>query len=196
MTHVIGDSHSSFFLGRDEIAKAWPEENTSNLPGVTVHYLGPAIAAALNMPASPHHEPMQNILSSLLVGSRILLVFGEIDCRATSTPYNGHELPVGHAAQKYLEVIKTLQRDYDVWVWGVHSPAYDDERRRAKFPAEIREKREVATHEWNAIMAGALGERYLCIQNKVQSNPEYFMDGLHLAQTAMPFARAVLGDLI
>ena len=65
--HCIGDSHASFFSGRDRMCPKWPEGDAkSRLPFFRYYRLGPVLAYNLGTPgtASRGHERLTELLQS------------------------------------------------------------------------------------------------------------------------------------
>lgn len=187
--HAIGDSHVSFFTGRDEIAQGYPIVNNSDLGWVsTVHYIGASTAAALVYPASDSRQRLFSVLNSLPKDDPVILVFGEIDCRVHLSQ-NGNSVTPERAAQNYLRCIRQVEGfGYDVYVWGAVCPIFDDERRKERYAERgARLAREQAMREFNGVLHEALKSKLINISGRVARNPVYFFDGLHLSQKAMEF---------
>src|SRR5688572_14786627 len=82
VTHVIGDSHVSLFSGKDQIVPTWNEPHEDLLPQFRTYRLGAMLAYNL---ATERHEGRDKLfacIKTLPKNSKVLLCFGEIDCRA------------------------------------------------------------------------------------------------------------------
>ena len=83
--YCIGDSHVSFFSGVDRIQPNWPDEAECHIPLFQVLKVGSPLAYNLSKEGSrtQGRETLFKILeSSVPARSCVMLIFGEIDCRA------------------------------------------------------------------------------------------------------------------
>jgi len=131
--YVIGDSHSVFFYGMDKYDAYSPsyfpwKPDSKLISRFKVYHVGPALAYNLcEMDTTIRgRETILCLLDTVIVaGSRVLLAFGEIDCRyhifKAAKKYN---IPVLQAMEKcirrYISVAKEIKaRGHDVMIWGV-----------------------------------------------------------------------------
>jgi len=125
--HCIGDSHVCFFTGDDyKIHAYWPYYIGSNKIFRTYH-LGPVSAynlCAFNT-TTRGRELLLTIFKRLPQKSNILLVFGEIDCRAhlgkqADLQKRKIEDIVQECVDRYFKVVLEVKNmDFNVGVWGV-----------------------------------------------------------------------------
>jgi len=86
LIHCIGDSHVNLFTGRHYAPRIWPKRSIDLLPNFRTFRLGAPLA--YNLPKSGTTSRGRERLFEVLArpdlvpsGSRVLLCFGEIDCR-------------------------------------------------------------------------------------------------------------------
>lgn len=83
--HFIGDSHASFFSGNNFIQPCWPERSSDLIPRFSSYRLGAATAYSLGNPLSStgSYHLLNQVLEHLgNTHDPVIMVFGEIDCRA------------------------------------------------------------------------------------------------------------------
>ena len=83
--HCIGDSHVCFFSGKDALQPAWQGPSDDRLPWFKTHRTGSSLAYNLsrNGTRTRGRERLLEILDTQVPpGGRVLLSYGEIDCRA------------------------------------------------------------------------------------------------------------------
>jgi len=139
--YVIGDSHSVFFYGTDKCNPYSPgyfpwNPGSKSITKFRVYHIGPALAYNLceMNTAVRGRETILRLLDNVIVaGSRILLAFGEIDCRyhifRAAKKLN---IPVGQAMEncikRYISVAKEIKaRGHDVMIWGAVASRSDIE---------------------------------------------------------------------
>ncbi len=202
--YCIGDSHASFFSGRNSIQPAWPERSEDIIPSFKSYRLGATLAYSLSQSGTrtQGREKLLEITSQLPKNSYVLLNFGEIDCRvhllkqAQEQSKNKEEV-VSECVQRYFSVIKELQEKFRVIVWAVVPSTSSEKSIDPRYPhfGSNLERNEV-TSLFNKQL-----ER-LCRDNQIlfislfsqlinkngSTNTRYFWDGVHLSQNAMPLA--------
>jgi len=85
LIYCIGDSHASFFAGADRIQPNWPTAADGYLPLFKVLKIGSSLAYSLSVEGSRTRgrELLFEVLeTSVPQGAHVMLIFGEIDCRA------------------------------------------------------------------------------------------------------------------
>lgn len=194
--HVIGDSHVSVFTGSNIIADIYPHVNKSSLSWIdTIHRIESRDFISLAIQEYIGHEQLLEVLEKISKKEPIILVFGDIDryvhlpkIDTQVTQKAAQKVTPEYAAQKYLSIVKIIQDlGYDVYVFGVTSPAFDDPLCCEKFETEgSREARENATRAFNEVLEAELNRRFVSIEAQVTSSEEYFIDGLHLGSLAVP----------
>lgn len=139
LLHVVGDSHTAFFSGCENIKfykghaifsgffrKRYASAFTELLPVFRVFHLGPATAWQANQRKSST-SAYEKILKLLKVGeippkAEILLVFGEIDirCQIPKVVLNGSSVAdaTEQTALRFLKLVLELKaRNYKPSVW-------------------------------------------------------------------------------
>lgn len=214
--YCLGDSHVSFFAGEDTIQPGWPERAAVGLPWFRVFHLGPALAFNLSRPATTARgrERLFEVLEQAVpTGARVLLCFGEIDCRAhilkQAVKQNAPvEQIVANCLDAYFQVVREIQaRGFEVIVYNA-VPTRLSTPRQAK-----RDDDYVAVGSWqerNAAVrwfnAGAkqrcqdCGAKFLenysgLVTAKDKTEPWFFFDAIHLSQRAMPLTLRALAQL-
>jgi len=214
--HCIGDSHAGFFTGRDSI---FPDHSEARpLPFFKVYHLGPVLA--YNLPESGTSTGGREKLFALLEdeipdGGWVMTIFGEIDCRAhllRQAEKQGRALGelAAECASRYFQVAREIQeRGFFVIVYNAIPSRPEKsswaEGREAEFPTYgTQAQRNAAVRAFNDVL------RKLCAADSVpflenfdllvdisgKPRPEYFMDKIHLAQTAMPLTLERLQALL
>lgn len=204
--HCIGDSHAGFFTGRDSI---FPDNSDARpLPCFKVYHLGPVLA--YNLPQTGTTTGGREKLFELLAeeipaGAWVMTIFGEIDCRAhLLRQAEKQSRPVAklaaECAERYFGVVEEIcQRDFRVMVYNA-IPSLPEkstwaEGKEDEFPAYgTQAERNAAIRAFNDAL------RKLCDAKSVpflenfdllvdaDGKPQrgFYMDKIHLAQTAMP----------
>lgn len=204
--HCIGDSHAGFFTGRDSI---YPDHTDARpLPFFKVYHLGPVLAYKL--PESGTTTGGREKLFELLdhdipPGAWVMTVAGEIDCRAhllRQAEQQGRPAKdlAAECAERYFGVVEEIRaRSFQVIVYNA-IPSRPPKSTYAKgaeddFPAYgSREARNAAIRAFNdklrelcAAKSVPFLENYdLLVDAKGQPRDVFYMDNIHLAQTAMP----------
>ena len=210
--HVIGDSHSCFFYGSDTCEAYFPDQFPlakpgSLIPGFKVYHVGPALAYKLcEMNTTVQgRETIFYLLDNVIgAGSRVLLAFGEIDCRyhlfKAAEKYNGSvEQVMEECIRRYISVAKEIKaRGYDVMIWGVVASRpdvteIDDLALRWATCAE----RNILTRQFNdrleyllaeeSIKFASIFEQLVDYANETKEEL-YLADNVHLSQKIMPAA--------
>lgn len=210
--HVIGDSHVSLFSGKDEIVPVWNEPHEDALPQFRTYRLGAMLAYNLATEGHEGRDKLFALLDTLPKRSKVLLCFGEIDCRA-------HIVKQAHAQEKriidianevasrYASAIQEVKSHPNISklaVWGA-TPQSAAEHSSNKFPTVgTMQERNIATWHFNsatALNCDAWGVKFYDIYNRIvdadlNSNPEYFFDSAHMNQKALPFALEALAPFL
>lgn len=208
VVHCIGDSHASFFSGRDTMVASWPGVPPCCAPPFRAYRLGPVLAYSLGRRGSSTQA--RELLFTLLIteiarGSYVMLCFGEIDCRTqivkqAARRQTSVEQVARALAARYFAVAKEVEAlGYNVMIWNIVPTT------RAEVLGEYTTvgtwpEREVATRTVNDTLkrlCGRAGMPFVSIFDTItisdgSPDPRYFMDEIHLRQTAMPAARAAV----
>jgi tetratricopeptide (TPR) repeat protein len=205
--HCIGDSHACFFSGHDSIHEMWPFYIGQNLPFKS-YRIGSTLAynlCALNT-TTRGREYLFNLLPTLPQRSNILLIFGEVDCRAhIGKQADKQGLPVEviikECIDRYFSVIlEIISFGFNVGVWGVHpSNQYikcgPDHEHTFPVYGTIQERNNITR-----LFNNYLEDR--CLQNSIQfvsifeelinanltAKSEYYVDDIHLSQKVCPLS--------
>jgi len=214
--HCIGDSHVSFFSGTDTIQPCWPERSRDRLPWFLTFHVGPALAFNLSREntSTRGREHLFEVLDHAVpAGGRVLLCFGEIDCRAhvlkqaarRQTPM---ERIVADCLDSYFQAVReVIGRGFEVIV-------YNAVPTRLSTPRKPRRDDDfVAIGSWQernaAVRCFNAGAKERCRETGarfLETYPElvdadgrtvewYFHDAIHLSQRAMPVTLHALAAL-
>ncbi len=190
--HCIGDSHVSVFSGLNEVG-----QNYDALPFFKTYWLGPHTAY--------HAMDMRDTIDALVTenvkpGDRILLCFGEIDCRVhllkqSELRKEPLEDIVRECVARYFKVFLALKgQGYDLIAWNVPPPSVEDIEyyeysTYGSYPDRLK-----VTRMFNNMLeehcAGS-GIPFISIFEQLLgpdglTNPLHFMDEIHLSQRSMP----------
>lgn len=200
--HCVGDSHAQFFLGKD---KMLPDGAPMRgfIPFFKVHHLGASLAYNLckTDSASQGRERLFNTLSTLPQGAKVLLSFGEIDCRChvirqAKEQNRSVDLVVQEIAARYLSVIReVVGLGFRVMVWGPPPSARDDAPINSEFPCfgTCQERNHALSRLEHHIKKGIEGSLvcYASVLDKLvdqnlTTKTRCHFDGVHLSQRSMP----------
>jgi lysophospholipase L1-like esterase len=214
--YCIGDSHVCLFSGQDAIQPGWPARSYDLLPFFITHHLGGVLA--YNLPrCGTKSLGRENLFASLQkdvpAGSRVLLSFGEIDCRAHLIKQaTNRNLPietvVAECLDNYFQVVREVQAlGYSVIIYNAVPSAIWRTRRTR------REDDYIAVGNWQvrnaAIHAFNAGAKRHCASYEAKFldtapafvNPAgkavswYYFDAIHLSQRALPLTLRALAKL-
>lgn len=200
--HCIGDSHASFFGGLDIMQPSWPRPSLNRLACFRCYRLGPVLAYSLARAGSTSkgRERLFEVLSTLPRSADVLLCFGEIDCRAQlSKQATKLGRDVGELADecvaRYVSVgSEVAALGFNVAYWQVPPPT-TMVNNQSEFPTVgSYEERLAITLRFNislAKAAAAEGHGWLSVFDTLtdaegRPRPDFFLDGVHLSQQAMP----------
>jgi hypothetical protein len=197
MIHVVGNSHACFFSGTDVLQGLpyWEKKMDCRIAEIKVYTLGPCTAYQFD----ENHGDVLDILG-IPKGENVLMVLGEIDCR-WQIPYHSPTL-IGSLAgvedtiRRYKVGLDKMHRRNPIGVWAVHPPS----RGIPKPSVGQCSFRHAITHYWNDRMqelCDQCGWQFFSIFHRVLASDglidmKYMLDDIHLAQTAMPYAKKEL----
>jgi len=134
MIYCIGDSHASFFTGKEAMTKAWPKGNSGNGPYFRGIRIGPM--SAHNLLVNAHK--VSDIAEAVGVGKEdyLMLPHGSADCRVEIPKllkidcfaegsdnfvfgWDAIKSAIKLSTNKYMEAISFFAERYRVIVWGV-----------------------------------------------------------------------------
>lgn len=214
--YCLGDSHVSFFAGADVIQPAWPAPAATRLPWFRVLHLGPILAFSLARP-NTRERGRERLFAALErtvpPRARVLLCFGEIDCRAhflKQAARQGRpvEAIVTDCRAAYFHVVQDVQqRGFEVIVYNAIATRLRTPRRPR------REDDYVAVGSWSQRNAAtrlfnqgarqrcqACGAKFLenypgLVTSRDKTIPWFYFDAIHLSQRAMPMTLRALAEL-
>jgi len=184
---------------------SWPRLAVNRLACFRCYRLGPVLAYSLSRAGSTSkgRERLFEVLSTLPRGADVLLCFGEIDCRAQlSKQATKLGRDIGELVDECVACYVSVGREVaalgcNVAYWQVPPPTMivDDQ---LEFPtAGGYEERLAITLCFNLALARAAaaeGHGWLSTFDALtdtegRPRPDFFLDGIHLSQQAMPATR-------
>lgn len=207
--HCIGDSHSCFFYGQDKIIFS-SEKNDSLIPCFKVYNIGPSLAYNLctsGTTTGGREKILDMLENKILHGSRILLCFGEIDCRChilkqAEEQKKDVETVVEGCVKRYFDFIKEIKaKGYEVLVWAVIPTAPDSTPIDYDYPrlgtcAERNSLTRCFNEKLKNLSAGESIKFISFFEQLVDSKnitkEQFYMDQIHVSQDIMP---AVIEEL-
>ena len=214
--YCVGDSHVSFFSGLDAIQPAWPQRSSQSLPWFQAFHLGPALAYSLSKPNTSvrGREKLFAVLEqSVPAGARVLLCFGEIDCRAhilKQATKQGRSVAeiVANCLDSYFHAVREVQaRGFEVIVYNAVPTRLSTPSKRKRDDDFVAvgswQQRNAAVRLFNAdarklcLDCGAkFLENYPALVEADDKTVEwFFFDAIHLSQRAMPVTLRALAEL-
>ena len=208
--YCIGDSHVGFFSGSDELAPQWPAMSKDILPFFKTFHLGPILAYNLCKwkTKTKGREKLFSILRcDILPKSRIMLCFGEIDCRAHLLKQKEHQEKsemqiVQDCAERYFSVASELkEKGHEVIIWNVipstqltiggKYPTYGSGADRIRITKLLNEliRQLCLSHDMKFI---SIFDDLLDQNGLPESN--YYVDSIHLSQKALNLATKKLKE--
>lgn len=201
----VGDSHVNVFTASCGVPAAWPYYDRTR-EGVVACRLGATTAWGLGNPrsASQSLAKLAAVVNTMQRGSPLVLSFGEIDCRIHLAPRclkTGGELdlqPVLSCVDRYGKIAEELKSSgFQVSFWNVIPSTPELGRDGAVGTNEMRNE---LTRSFNQILeaksleigVGFLSAFDAFLNADGTSNPEFFLDGVHLGPKAQPHALEAL----
>ena len=215
---VVGDSHSNFFSGYENLhflnmringQIVDIHTNQSLIQNFKIFHLGAVLAYNLNRYNSKTlgREKIEFLLNNNLIPPKenILCAFGEIDMRVHSIKQArmqnvSFQNVVDSILANYLEFLIPLTKRNNVYVWGAVPTQKDNSPINPEYPyfgTEI--ERNLATKYFNERLnehCNKSGIKFLSIFDKLidenyRTRSEFIADGCHLSQRAWLFAADV-----
>ncbi len=207
--HCIGDSHTNFFCGSDEMQPEWPDNGIKNRhPFFRSYRIGPVLAYNLCRynSSTRGREKLFELLGQLPEKSNIMLCFGEIDCRAhivLQSEKQGRPTKeiVKDVVDRYFSVLQEVQAmGLNILVWNVIPSAPTDINSRINVPQQYLfhgtcAERNAVTIQFNTYLkklAKANDMFFIDFFDKFMNEDKsvklqyYCKDDIHLSQDAMP----------
>lgn len=205
--HAVGDSHASVFGGEERLQACWPEPAGANLAGVKAWHLGPYLAYSVGDAQHEVRERLRAVAKAFGKRDRVLLCFGEIDCRchvvkqARRSGKSTLEIATALAeryARAAAEISEELGLKVGVWAAVPTAPRRISLGTYRTF-GSVRE-RACATQVLNETLARECegrGVDFVSAYSKLVKpdgtrREKYFMDDVHLSQVALPLVRDAL----
>lgn len=207
--HCIGDSHTSFFSGQSAMQPRWPDRSLDVWPFFRTYRIGPALAYNLCSTGtkSKGRERLFDVLRRKIhVGERVLLCFGEIDCRAHLIRQSvTRGIPVADLAAecvaRYFQVVREVRSlNYQVMIWNVIPPTITT-CLDCEFPvAGTFDERMAVTRVFNGLLLSHCeqeGIPFVSIFDSILNeagipDQRFFVDGIHLGPEAIELSVDVI----
>jgi hypothetical protein len=193
MIHVVGDSHVCFFNGSDGITDMYPYAHSN--PPFKTYRLGALLAYNLE------EYNIGSFISNLPKTDSILFSFGEIDCRYHIKNQSikqsvSVETIIANCVDRYIAAITKLNSNHKVGVWGPPATTLLEEKdsnSQCPIKGDHLERNRI-TRLFNIYLkskALEVGVAFFSIFDDLlaedgSTNPFYYADSIHLAQTAAP----------
>jgi hypothetical protein len=203
--HCIGDSHADFFSGWNFVGPAYPKIGRGRLVFFQSYRLDAVLAYSLcksDTGMRGREKLMELAKTKLPPGSRLMLCFGEIDCRAHLLKQAElRQVPIEEVVRecvdRYFGVIQEIRAlGFQIFIWNVvASSRYVDLYQEFPTFGDCLERNQ-ATRLFNDYLKGLCEKNniiFVSIFNKLinkrgLTKMSYYMDSIHLSQTAMPLA--------
>ena len=203
--HCIGDSHTSFFSGQAAMQPRWPERSHDLWQFFRTYRLGPTLAYNLCKTGtkSKGRERLFDVLRrKVSVGERVLLCFGEIDCRAhliRQSEIRGVSVLdlATECVSRYFQVVREVRSlNYPVMIWNVIPPTITS-CLDCEFPvAGTFDDRLAVTRVFNSLLLSQCEQEGipfvsifdLILNKSGRPDQRYFVDGIHLGPGAIEMA--------
>ena len=211
--HCIGDSHTSLFSGHNKISPYWPEMTNHSLSQFRVYHLGPALAFSLwkNDSKTRSKDKLIEITTKVLPqNSKILMCFGEIDCRAHLIKIaKEHNRSWSEIAEKcilkYFDAISYVSNlGHNIIIYNA-IPSSRKNKPNTGFPTygNCKERNEM-TKIFNSHLKKNCDEHGIPFLNTFDcfvhdsglTNRYYYKDRIHLSQRAIPKTMKALEDCL
>lgn len=210
--HCIGDSHVSFFSGRNSLQPAWPLHVNDIIPSFRTYRLGAVLAyslVSLNT-TMQGREKLFELLKEIPRGSSVIMCFGEIDCRVHLVKQSEKQNRplknvVVECVDRYFGVLKEIKKDFKVIAWAVIPSTPSEIILDPRYPHfGTNMERNAASKFFNerlALLCQKEGITFLSIFDKLvnpdgSTNDRFLVDKVHLSQKAMPLTIKQLGKIL
>jgi hypothetical protein len=218
MIYCLGDSHVSVFTGKNDVAPSWEEPMRVTwdiLPQFRTFRVGPFLAYNVGQQDHLGWEMLFSALKLVPKEGEVLLVFGEIDCRAHLVKQRDKQKRdlddvVMECVKIYFNAVaEVMAKGYKTMVFGgiptgckatvseeqgggyrwAHYGTHHDRNEAARL-FDLNVKKE-------CLQSGAkcLSIFDLMVDDNGDTRAEYFLDAIHLSQKAMPLIENRLGAL-
>jgi len=200
MIHCIGDSHSAFFSGVEDMQPVWPDIAVNALPFFKSYRIGPATAYQLHT----KQDIIESIYRTVEKEDKIMFCFGEVDCRAHLIKQifiqnRSIQDLVKECVERYLNAISYFSQNYPnrIIVWGPIA-SWCDQKQYSGPSYGTNQERNVVTKLFNDLLkdkCAELGYEFISIfyemlNEDLTTNGDFLEDWqgvhIHLSQRAMP----------
>ncbi|MGE9270398.1 MAG: hypothetical protein ACQKBU_06305 [Verrucomicrobiales bacterium] len=222
--YCVGDSNTMFFAGAERLRfiryrrsafwkPYWINRGLDLLPLFRVFHVGPATAwkAGDRGSSTRSREKIEILIKrDIPRGSKVILSFGEIDCRVhmARAVKEGRKIDgvTSSTADKFIKLPQWFQsQGYRPLVWGPPQIVPNDESKRTEGlpfvgPWELRRDVTYSYIEQLRNRCNISGIPFIAIAGKyhtpeVKADKSFFHDGTHLSQRLMPLALRELADI-
>jgi len=203
MIYVIGDSHVCALSGKNKIHESFPLDMGDGVSGIRTIRLGAVLAYNL-VSLDTRNKGRQRLFTVLRIlppRANVLLLFGEIDCRAhliKQAAEQKHPLAaiVRKCVSRYVRVVREVkQLGFRVGVLAPFASSWDTVDPSIEFPCfgTCRERNAV-TRLFTDELTGQCAPLRIPVISVLDdltdasgdTRPKYFMDGFHLSTQALP----------
>lgn len=202
LIHCIGDSHVGLFSGFDYLQRSLPHPSKDRLPQFRVHRVGPGLA--YNLPkentTTRSRERMIEVLHTLPRASKVMLCFGEVDCRShlikhAQTSGKSWEDVAKNCAERYLDGAEIVQKmGFELWIFNaIPSSRYTKPGNEYPTLGNCKERNQITAIFNKAVEEGCKKRRLIFIHNfpklvtsSLLTKSIYYFDKVHLSQRALP----------
>lgn len=204
---VIGDSHVSFLAGLPGLVPEMPAKAACAIPGVCVHRTGQFLAHSLATPRHRVRTMIRRALQLAKTNDRVLMVFGEIDCRShvsfqAKQQGRSIEAVARDLAARYARAARSLVGSRDLAflaiyptrtefvpdTWGARGTPKEHRRAARAF-------NEALTNVATGLDATVIDLGRHVADRRGLARDEFFMDAIHADYRAAPFAVRELARL-
>ena len=205
MIYCIGNSQAVIFSGNPQADyQTWPHRRANLLSGLCVFHLGPALAYNLCVEGHWSRTALFKVLATEVPpGANVLLVFGEIDCRAhllkqAAIQKRSRASVTAECVLRYGHVLAEVRdAGYRVHAWGVIPSARNGVHKDVTTSCQDRNG---VTRMFNRLLSAhcySLGIGFLSIFGDLitpdgLNRTEFYSDGMHLGVQALPLIQQAL----
>lgn len=195
--HCLGDSHVCLFSGAFENRLPWPASSPDKIPLFKTYWLGALLAYNLGS-----KKILFDALKTIPKSEKIMLVFGEIDCRAhliKEQQKTGKPLTdiVSDCVNRYAKVIEKIYKSgyKNLLVFGtIPSTRFEGKQDDAYPTVGTCLERNTASKLFNSALRKAVAKNNIalvdifdCLTDKSGlTNTSYYRDKIHLSLKILP----------
>jgi len=213
--HCIGESHSTFFSGKDQIVV--DDSPSRPMPFFKVHHIGPVLAFNLvkEGTTTKGREKFFDILENEVPANAwVMPVFGEIDCRAhiqlqSEKQRKSVELIIESCVANYAQFLDDLLAKgyfvlgYNVIPSGPYRCKYHLKKESLYPTYGSQKQRNRITKQFNDLLRDECRKRQLpflenfdlLVDSSERTEGKFYMDRIHLSRRAMPMTLERLGAI-